>query len=155
MEQFEHPENDLTADADFANRRRPEPQSLEELADSPDPAEVAAANRASSRQAFTYLAAVVIASFAVGFGTLVITRLIGGPWCEAGDATWLCSPAQLYTWSALTLIVPFGGLVGCGIIMVKKINAYLRWRPWMGAFWLLVPMAMAWGLAVLSQLATL
>ena len=51
----QHPENDLTADADFANRRRPEPQTVEELADSPDPVKVAAANRASSRQALSLI----------------------------------------------------------------------------------------------------
>ena len=40
----EHPENDLTSDADYANLRRPEPQSFDELADEPDPLEIAAAN---------------------------------------------------------------------------------------------------------------
>lgn len=29
----EHPENDLTSDADYANLRRPEPRSFDELAD--------------------------------------------------------------------------------------------------------------------------
>ena len=43
----EHPENDLTSDADYANLRRPEPRSFDELADEPDPLEVAAANRRS------------------------------------------------------------------------------------------------------------
>ena len=33
----EHPENDLTSDADYANLRRPEPRSFDELADEPDP----------------------------------------------------------------------------------------------------------------------
>ena len=35
----EHPENDLTSDADYANLRRPEPRSFDELADEPDPLE--------------------------------------------------------------------------------------------------------------------
>ena len=149
----QHPENDLTADADFANRRRPEPQTVEELADSPDPVKVAAANRASSRQAWIYLVTVLVGSLVVGLGTLCITRALGGPLCEAGEATWLCTKTQLYVWAVVAALVPFGGLIGCGVIMVKKINGYLRWRPWMGVFWLLVPVAMTWGLAILQQLA--
>ena len=43
----EHPENDLTSDADYANLRRPEPRSFDELADEPDPLEIAAANPVS------------------------------------------------------------------------------------------------------------
>lgn len=47
----EHPENDLTTDADYANLRRPEPATFDELADAPDPLAVAKANRRSTIQA--------------------------------------------------------------------------------------------------------
>ena len=55
----EHPENDLTSDADYANLRRPEPRSFDELADEPDPLEIAAANRRSTRQAVWYMIGVL------------------------------------------------------------------------------------------------
>ena len=37
-----------------------------------------------------------------------------------------------------------GGVIGCAIIMVRKLNNYTRWRPWMGIFWVLIPFAMMW-----------
>ena len=56
----EHPENDLTTDADYANLRRPEPQSFDELADAPDPLTIAKANRRSSRQALWFMVAILL-----------------------------------------------------------------------------------------------
>ncbi|WP_234461437.1 hypothetical protein [Corynebacterium macginleyi] len=75
----EHPENDLTTDADYANLRRPEPQNFDDLADEPDPVEVAAANRRSTRQAIWYMVSVLVISALYGFGIALFSRLSGGP----------------------------------------------------------------------------
>lgn len=140
----EHPENDLTADADYANRPRPVPRTFDELADAPDPALIAAANRASSRQAVAFAVVIIIASIIVGSSIAIASRMIGGPLCESGQETWLCSPTQQLIWAIGAAIVPFFGMIGAGVIMVRKLNRYLRWRPWMGTFWVLTPHCMAW-----------
>lgn len=150
----EHPENDLMDDdADFANRRPPEPRSAEELAGAGDPAERAARNRASTRQAIRYLIGTVVATLLVALILGVIARVMGGPLCEAGEETWLCTDASQVWWSIGASLPPVIGITGCGIIMVRKLNAYLRWRPWMGVFWFLVPFTMAWLTWTLGKLA--
>ena len=44
-------------------------------------------------------------------------------------------------------------MVICAIIMVRKLRAGVRWRTWMGVFWVLVPNAMFWGLGAVQILA--
>ncbi|MEX3507670.1 hypothetical protein VVR85_09840 [Corynebacterium sp. LK2590] len=141
---FEHPENDLSTDADFSNVPRPEPHSFDELADEPDPAVIAQRNEQSSRQARWYVGSVLVASFAVAFVLGIIMRLIGGPLCEAGEAAWLCSPGQQIFWGFAVLVVPVFGMLGCGAILVRKYRGYIRWRPWMGVMWVLIPNCMIW-----------
>ncbi|MBX8995163.1 hypothetical protein HCH15_03050 [Corynebacterium testudinoris] len=141
---LEHPENDLTADADFANLRPPDPQSPEELASWLDPVVQAERNRQSSRQALQFLAAIPAITFVLGLGLLVVFRLIGGPECVAGEAVWLCTRTSQIVWPLVTSIVPIIGVLGCAIIMTRKLNSYTRWRPWMGVFWVMVPFCMVW-----------
>ena len=151
----DHPENDLLDDdADFANRRPPEPRSAEELAESGDPAERAARTRGSTRQAIRYLIGSVVATVLVAVLLGVLARLMGGPLCVSGGETWLCTEASLVWWSIGASLPPVIALIGCGVIMVRKLNAYLRWRPWMGVFWFLVPFTMAWLTWTLGKLAT-
>lgn len=139
----EHPENDLTSDADYFNLRRPEPRDFDELADQPDPAEVAASNRASSRQAIIYLIVTIILSYAVAMILAVIFRFQGGEFCD-GDSAWLCTPTQRQIWGYSVIVVPLASMLGCAVIMVRKLKKYLRWRTWMGIFWFLVPHFMIW-----------
>lgn len=146
---WEHPENDLHSDADFANRYRPSPQSFDELADAPDPLAEAEANRRSTRQAIAYAIAVPVTTIVVALLLLVVTRMIGGPYCESGEAAWLCSPASRLWWPLATSLIPMGGTVGCGIILYRKYINYLRWRPWMGTFWFMVPFSMFWMVGVM------
>ena len=140
----EHPENDLTSDADYANLRRPEPRSFDELADEPDPLEIAAANRRSTRQAVWYMIGVLVLSALYGFTVALVTRLSGGPLCEDGTAAWLCTDGQRTFFSLTTPIIPFFGMIGCAIIMVRKLHRYLRWRSWMAIFWVMACNFMLW-----------
>lgn len=140
----EHPENDLTSDADYANLRRPEPHDFDELADQPDPLDLAAANRKSTRQAIIFMIAALVSSAVFAFVLALIMRLIGGPLCEAGQAVWLCSPTQRTVWAILTIIIPLSAMIGDAIIMVVKLRRYLRWRAWMGIFWILAFNFMIW-----------
>ncbi|MCT1412892.1 hypothetical protein M3G47_09675 [Corynebacterium sanguinis] len=141
----EHPENFPSSPTDRYNRVRPEPRSFDELAAGPDPVAVKERNRASTRQAIFYAAGVVIATFAVAFVLALISRLQGGPLCDAGQATWLCTPSWRMWWALGSSVVPIAGLLGCAVIMVRKLNRYERWVPWMGVFWLpIVPFTMWW-----------
>lgn len=140
----EHPENDLRADADSANLPRPVPRDFDELADAPDPLEEARRNQASTRQAIWWAAGTVLGTFVVAFLLAIPARLAGGELCEVGTATWICSRAAEIWWPIATSIVPVGGVIGCAIMLYRKYINYTRWRPWMGAFWILVPWSMLW-----------
>ena len=141
---LEHPENDLTADADFHNLRPPTPQSAEELASSTDPVLQQERNRRSTRQALAWLAGTILLTAGGGFLLALVTRLIGGPLCDAGEAAWLCTRSAQIWWPLVTSTVAMAGVIGCAVIMVRKLKSYTRWRPWMGVFWVLIPFAMMW-----------
>lgn len=150
----EHPENDLHSAADYYNKVPPEPRSFDELADQPDPVELNERNRASTRQAVIYAVASVILTLVVAGLVAVIARISGGPLCEAGEAQWLCSNSWRTTWAVIAPIPPVVALLGCAVIMVRKLNRYERWVPWMGVFWIpLVPFTMAWLIVTVGMLA--
>ncbi|WP_026209374.1 hypothetical protein [Corynebacterium caspium] len=148
--QLEHPENDLTAEADFANKLRPEPHNFDDIVDYPDPAVVLYRNQQSTKQAIWWTIGTIVLSLCnAGLG-LILARLIGGPYCISGEASWLCSRSAEIWWPLWACLIPVLGLSGCAVIMLRKLKAYLRWRPWMGAFWVLVPHAMIWMITVLQ-----
>ncbi|SQG63550.1 putative integral membrane protein [Corynebacterium renale] len=152
QDEVDHPENDLHDDADFSNKPAPIPHTVDDLADAMDPAEQARRNRHSTKEALWWLAATIVLSFIVSFAALAAFRAAGGPYCEAGETVWLCSRSAEIWWALISCVVPIAGLVGCSIIMVRKLKAYLRWRPWMGIFWVLVPHAMLW-MTTVGQIA--
>lgn len=142
--QPEHPENDLHGDADDANKIPPAPRSAEDLTRLTDPAVQHARNQASTRQALWWLGGTVVGSAVVSLALALVARALGGPYCEAGQAAWLCSRSAQVWWGIGSAVVPVGGLIGCMILMVRKLQRYTRWRAWMGVFWVLVPHAMLW-----------
>ena len=59
------------------------------------------------------------------------------------------------TWAVLTSIPPVVALLACAVIMVRKLNRYERWVPWMGVFWLpMVPFTMVVLIITIGKLAT-
>ena len=150
----EHPENDLNSASDRFSRMRPEPKDFDALADEPDPLVTAQRNRDSTRQAIWYAIATVAITLLIGLSLATISRLQGGPLCSAGDATWLCTQRWRTWWAIITSIPPVVMMIGCAVIMVRKLNRYERWMPWMGAFWLpIVPFTMAWLVVTVGILA--
>ncbi len=141
---MEHPENDLQSDADFTNRFRPAPQTFEDLANSPDPLAEAAANRRSTKQAIAWGLGIPLVTGVVAILLAFLARSFGGPLCDAGTATWICSRSAEIWWPIATSIVPIVGVLGCAVIMYRKYLGYKRWRPWMGTFWFLIPFCMLW-----------
>ncbi|AKE42198.1 putative integral membrane protein [Corynebacterium kutscheri] len=147
----EHPENDLSTDADFANRYRPDPTDFDELAACPDPLLIALANRRSTYQAIAWAVMTPILTFIIAFILALVARYTGGMLCDFGQAKWICSRSAEIWWPISTSIVPVLGVIGCAIMLYRKYTHYLRWRPWMGTFWFLVPFAMLWMVTVLQM----
>ena len=151
----EHPENDLTGAQDRFSRPRPEPKTFDDLADEPDPLTVAKRNQQSTRQAVGYGLATITFTLLFALILATISRVQGGELCDAGEATWLCTNTWRTWWAVLTSIPPVAMLIGCAVIMVRKLNRYERWAPWMGVFWLpLVPFTMVWLIITVGMLAT-
>ncbi|PXY11480.1 hypothetical protein [Corynebacterium striatum] len=140
----EHPENDLTTDADYANLRRPEPATFDELADAPDPLAVAKANCRSTIQAIYFMLGILAASGLYALVLALITRSQGGALCDASLATWLCTNGQRRFFAFTTIIIPFIGMIGTALIMIHKLKRYLRWRSWMAIFWVMACNFMLW-----------
>lgn len=133
----EHPENDLSSPADRFSRVRPEPQDFDALADEPDPFDVAQRNKRSTVQAVVFAACAVAITLATGF----VLKWIPG--------------VSEDTWAIVTSIPPVVALLACAVIMVRKLNRYERWVPWMGVFWLpLVPFTMVVLIITIGALAT-
>ncbi|PMC68872.1 hypothetical protein [Corynebacterium aurimucosum] len=142
----EHPENDLTSDADYTNLPRPEPRSFDELADEPDPLAVAEANRRSSRQALWFMVAILVSSALYALLLAGFFRFFGTTTdcLRVEFAAWLCTRTQRTVFATTTLIIPFFGMIGCAVIMVRKLKAYVRWRGWMAIFWVMAGNFMIW-----------
>lgn len=150
----EHPENDLTSGADRFSLARPEPQTFDELADAPDPLVTAKRNEESTRAAIWYGVATVAITLVFALALALVSRAQGGPLCSESDATWLCTQSWRTWWAVLTSIPPVAALIGCAVIMVRKLNRYERWMPWMGVFWLpIVPFTMMWLVITVGILA--
>lgn len=119
----EHPENDLHGAADYYNKVRPEPRDFDELADQPDPVEVNERNRASTRQAIVFAVATVLGTLLFGGALALVARLAGGPLCDAGEATWLCSSGWRTAWAILSSIPPVVALLACAVITVPIVHS--------------------------------
>ena len=56
--------------------------------------------------------------------------------------------------AAARVLWPVAALLACAVIMVRELNRYERWVPWMGVFWLpLVPFTMVWLIITIGKLA--
>ena len=142
---------DLSDNADYANLQQPTPHNADELADQVDPAVLAERNKQSSRQAWRYLFLALISSLVFALVLGIIFRFVAGPeTCAAADARLLCTETLQKTWAVVVSLPPIAFLIGSMIIMMRKLRNYVRWRPWMGVFWVLVPFTM-WTLTVTVQ----
>lgn len=146
-----HPENDLVSDADYANRYRPEPHTLEELSNIPDPVEQARRNQQSTKQAVIWAIATPILTLLAALILAIISRTQGGPICEEGDAVWICTRAAEIWWPLATSGVAWAGTIGSGIVLWRKYKNYTRWRPWMCTFRATLSWTVLWMLTTMTM----
>ncbi|MGI0542553.1 hypothetical protein KIP68_09705 [Corynebacterium aquatimens] len=117
------------------NKRRPEPHTLEDLVAEPDPEEIRARNQASTRQAIIFAAIAVVGTFLIALALML-------------------TPLERVQWALAASIFPVIMLLACAVIMVRKLNRYERWMPWMGIFWIpMVPFTVGWLIYTLGIVA--
>ncbi|WP_297188445.1 hypothetical protein [uncultured Corynebacterium sp.] len=98
----------------------------------------------SSVAAVVWGFATPILTILTGLLVAVIGRASGGPLCEAGLATWLCTRWSEIAICVVPLAVAFGGLIGAGINCYIKFKTYNRWWPWLAVMWVLLPFSLGW-----------
>lgn len=145
----DHPENVFSHEADYSNLRPTFANDFTDLGNLSDPLEQQQKNERSSRQALIYLFAVPVVTFLSAYLLAWVSRLVGGPICDAGDAVWICSRASELWWPIITSMIAFGGMLGSAWILYDKYRNFTRWRAWMGVLWVLIPFSMLWGTSVL------
>ena len=98
----------------------------------------------SSVEAVVWAIAVPVLTIVTGLLVAVIARAGGGPLCDAGLATWLCTRWSEIAITLAPLSVAFGGLIGVCIQCYIKFKTYNRWWPWLAVMWILLPFSLGW-----------
>ncbi|WKD62256.1 hypothetical protein CCICO_11325 [Corynebacterium ciconiae DSM 44920] len=101
-------------------------------------------SRRSSRWAVCYLLAVPTLTILTGLLIALLSRSQGGPICEAGLSTWICSRGYEIAFSLIPLGVALTGTFGAFWITYRIWARYGAWRPWLAIIWVLIPASLAW-----------
>lgn len=101
-------------------------------------------NRRSTWQAVWYTVAVCVVSILIGVVVIVLSQIEGGPVCEAGARTLICSRKYEILFPVLTGGFSLLGVFGAMFILWRKWKNYDRWKPWFGSIWFLIPWALTW-----------
>lgn len=135
-----HPENDPSAsiDEDFPELLRRELEFFD------DPLARLERNENSTKLAIFYCAAVPFLTVIVAFGVALFSRAIGGPLCDAGVSTWLCTRTSEILFPVIPGIVALSGLLGSSFLTYWTWKKGVRWRPWLASMWWLMPFFLLW-----------
>ncbi|MDY6049443.1 MAG: hypothetical protein SPI77_02570 [Corynebacterium sp.] len=101
------------------------------------------ANR-STRQAIIYIIASPLITLFSGLVVAFFSRVQGGPLCDAGYATILCTRRAEILFTVVPMSVAFLGFLGCCLILYLKWRAYTRWTPWLAILWPLAFVCLGW-----------
>lgn len=104
-------------------------------------------NERSTHHAIAYAIMVPVITAALGLALALISRGRGGPICDAGQATWICSRTFEILFPLVPWLFSFGGFIGAAVITYRQWSRCLRWRPWLAIMWVLGPFTMGWGTA--------
>ena len=77
-------------------------------------------------------------------GTAIISRIVGGPYCDADSSAWLCTEGFRLFFHIAPALVCFFGLFGAAYICYYKWKRHQRWRPWIAVIWFIMPVAIGW-----------
>ncbi|WP_225976638.1 MULTISPECIES: DUF4133 domain-containing protein [Corynebacterium] len=101
-------------------------------------------SRRSSRRAIAYALTIPLLTVLTGLVIALISRAQGGPICEAGLSTWICSRGYEIMFSLVPLGVALAGTFGAFWITYRTWARYGAWRPWLAIIWVLIPASLAW-----------
>ncbi|AKK04240.1 hypothetical protein [Corynebacterium epidermidicanis] len=101
-------------------------------------------NRRSTKQAVWYTVAVCVISILIGVAVAITSKTVGGPVCDAGARTLICSRKYEILFPVLTGGFSLLGVFGAMFILWRKWKKYDRWKPWFGVIWFLIPWALTW-----------
>ncbi|APT85720.1 membrane protein [Corynebacterium aquilae DSM 44791] len=101
-------------------------------------------NENSTKSAIAYCVAIPVLTIIVAFGIALSSRAVGGPICDAGVSTWLCSRRFEILFPVVPGLVAFGGLLGAGWMTYRTWSKGVRWRPWLASMWWLLPFTLLW-----------
>ncbi len=105
---------------------------------------VAEANRRSTRNAVLYFLLTPVVVLGTAGVIALISRLNGGPFCDAGQATWLCTRTSQILFSLIPGIISLGALFGSAWFTYRAWARQERWRWWIAGLWLSMPFVLAW-----------
>ena len=140
----EHPENRAELPPDDLPPQTAGRPKLTELDYEADPLARLERNNRSTKQAIIFFFAVPgIAAF-LALGTTIISRIVGGPYCDADSSAWLCTEGFRLFFHIAPALVCFFGLFGAAYICYYKWKRHQRWRPWIAVIWFIMPVAIGW-----------
>lgn len=101
----------------------------------------------SGKQAIAFGLAVPILTLLTAFVVAGVSRVRGGPICDAGESTWICTR----NFEILYPLIPWGvSLIGFGaglFITLRKWKTYQAWRHWLVMVWFLSIFCIGWFIA--------
>ena len=100
--------------------------------------------RYSSRPAFIYAASVIAATLLTAVAVGVIGAVVGGPNCDAGKSSFLCTRGFEIAFPVIPgLVILLGCLGGFWRTYIEWRN-FRNWRPWLAMCWVLMPATIMW-----------
>ncbi|AZA12478.1 hypothetical protein ACFPVT_02890 [Corynebacterium choanae] len=101
-------------------------------------------NRRSVKHAIMYAAMIPIITLVTGAVIALLSRSHGGPICDSGYSTWICTRTDELLFPILPGLISFGGMLGAGAITWRQWAQDRYWQPWLGIVWLLIPFCLLW-----------
>lgn len=141
----EHPEGHAELPPeDLPPQTRGRRPKLTELDYEADPLARLERNNRSTKQAIIYFFAIPGTAAAIALITAIVSRMVGGPFCDADSSAWLCTQGFRLFFHIVPAVVCFFGLFGAAYICYYKWKRRQRWRPWIAVIWFLMPIAIGW-----------
>ncbi|WP_018025043.1 hypothetical protein [Corynebacterium ulceribovis] len=98
----------------------------------------------SRRQAIFWAIGTMVAILVSAMIIAFIGRAVGGPNCDAGYSSFMCSRTFELAFPLIPAAIALGGTFGAMWICYVKWSRYQKWTPWLAITWLLIPVSLLW-----------
>lgn len=96
------------------------------------------------RQAVRYAVGVIAATLLTALVIAIIGYLVGGPNCDAGTSTFICSRTFELLFPLVPGAISLIGALYCFWMTYVRWKSFSNWRPWLAMCWVLMPWTLAW-----------